>query len=183
MTKIYKTKADVYSIRHSHGEGWADIFLLLGDKSVCVMIESDYGNFCYSTQHTGIDPKEFLIRSSNDCMMRKLFGENYEIADTSKYEVSIKHDILEARKAQSLSKTEARDAWIDMLGFLECYGHGTVLKHELYSHEHFEAVFGEYEFMLSETIVSPHVDNVLKHIWIPFVEKLKEEVAETKEGA
>ncbi|EKO3663347.1 hypothetical protein M3929_002654 [Vibrio metschnikovii] len=179
MTKVIKTQAELYQVRHDSCVGWGDIFLICGKESVRVAINSDYGTYSHNWTHCGGDPKEFLTGIDFDYCMKKLTGYKHYVPTPEQYPVEVKQCIIESRREDGLTKAEAREAWQDML----CTEHreGDLYYKELVDHPLFEKVFGDYEYLPSATKVSPCCQDFWDKVWIPFIGQLKEELAQKSE--
>jgi hypothetical protein len=175
MTKVTKSNAELYRVRHNTCEGWGDIILICGKESVSVMITSDYGSFSHYWSHCGEEPKSFLCSTDFDYTMKKLSNYNHYVKNPDGYPDEIKQSIIDARKYQNLTKEEAREAWDDMLNTE--HSEGDLFYKELIDHSLFEKVFGDYDGLPSSEKESPRCRDLWEQVWKPFISQLKQELA------
>ncbi|WP_114729495.1 hypothetical protein [Vibrio cholerae] len=181
MSKVIKTQAELYQVRHKTFGGWGDIFLICGQESVRVAINSDYGTFAHNWTHCGGDPKEFLTDIDFDYCMKKLTNYKHYVPAPEQYPIEVKQSIIESRREENLTKEEAREAWGDMLNTE--HSEGDLYFQELIDHPLFEKVFGATEYLPSAQKVDPCCQDFWDKVWIPFVGQLKEELAQKSEIA
>lgn len=176
-TRVIKSQAELYQVRHETFEGWADIFLICGEQSVSVVIHSDYGKFAKYWSHCGCNPKQFLIELDFDYCMKNLTDYKHRIDAPEQYPSKVKERIMVARRHDgTLTKEEAREAWGDMLQTE--HNEGDLYFKELIDHHLFNKVFGDYEYLPSAKKIDPCCQELWDNVWLPFVEQLKSELAE-----
>lgn len=179
MSSITVTKSsdlELYQIRGKNFEGWADIVLIIRDKTVSVMIASDYGSFSYYWGACGFDPKQFLISLNWDYAMKNLSDYKNYISDPEANDRKVKRLIIEARRNGSLNNLTARDAWEELTELDSCRNYDLYIN-ELVSSEYFEEVFGEYEHLPDEKTRCPCCVEFWEKCWIPFTNQLKQELS------
>ncbi|WP_084977330.1 hypothetical protein [Plesiomonas shigelloides] len=175
---VSKRKIELYQVRHEFGDGWADISLTFGEKSVNVMVSSDYGSFSHYWGHCGYNPKEFLTDINFDYCMGKFFeSKKLYILDAEACENEIKQSIISLRKDGELTADEAREAWDDLLNPEYGPQAGRDYYHrELYESKHFERVFVDYESLPEKTKINPLCQEFWNNCWLPFIDVLKAEI-------
>ncbi|MEB5557091.1 hypothetical protein GOP97_15090 [Vibrio cholerae] len=178
MTKVIKTQAELYQVRHKTFGGWGDIFLICGQESVRVAINSDYGTFAHNWTHCGGDPKEFLTDIDFDYCMKKLTNYKHYVPAPEQYPIEVKQSIIESRREENLTKEEAREAWEDMLNTE--HSEGDLYFKELIDHPLFEKVFGATEYLPSAQKVDPCCQDFWDKVWFPFIGQLKEELTQRR---
>ncbi|WP_158120564.1 hypothetical protein [Vibrio metoecus] len=182
MTKVIKTEAELYQVRHNTFEGWGDLFLICGEESVRITINSDYGVFAHNWTNCGCNPKEFLAKIKFDYCMKKLTNYKHYIKAPEQYPTQVKQRIIEARRGyESLTKEEAREAWVDMLNV--DHDSGDLYFRELIDHHLFEKVFGDYEYLPDAEKIDPRCQDFWDYVWLPFVEQLKTELVQDCQAA
>jgi hypothetical protein len=183
--KVTKSQAELYQVRSCKGNcAWGDITLICGAQSVSVMATSDYGTFDYSWSNCGGEPKEFLCGLDFQYTMKKLTNGKLYIPNPDGYRNEIKESIITARKdGHGISKEDARTAWDEMLAFLDEYRKGDLLFNALYNHEFFEPVFGDTEYLPSSAQVDHSAVDFWNDVWTPFINSLREELAENAKAA
>jgi len=174
MTTVTKKQIELYQVRHNGSECWGDIALNCGEKSVHVMIDSDFGSWSYYWSSCGMSPKEFLCKINFDYCMKKLTGSKHYINDPEQYPNEVRGRITQAQEAGWLTETEVKQALDEMLE--PEYSEGDLYFHYLYNHELFDKVFGDYECLPSAKKISPRCQDFWDHVWIPFIEQLKTEL-------
>ncbi|RAS62666.1 hypothetical protein DET48_11461 [Vibrio diazotrophicus] len=174
MVKVTKSQAELYQVRHETFEGWGDIHLVCGEQSVSVVIHSDYGTFAKYWSHCGCNPKKFLVDLDFDYCMKNLTDYKHYIKAPEQYPTEVKGRIIEARRAENLTKEEAREAWCDMLQTE--FDEGDLYFKELIDHHLFNKVFGDYEYLPCAKKIDPCCQELWEMVWLPFVERLKSEL-------
>lgn len=177
--KVTKSTTELYQIRRENKDedfAWGDVTLTCGAHSVQVMANSDFGSCAYYWCSTGPDPKRFLCSIDIDYAMNKLTSGGAYEPDPDAREIEIKRAIITARRDGRLCYTEAREAWDDMASAVNNLGAGETLLHFLYHHDHFEAVFGDFEGLPSAERMRPDCRGFWDHVWLPLVEYLKAEL-------
>lgn len=183
--KVTKSQAELYQVRSGQGSlAWGNITLICGAESVSVMATSDYGTFDHHWSHCGGEPKSFLCGLDFQYTMKKLTGGKLYIPDPDGYKNEIKKSIIESRReGRGISREEARTAWDEMLAFLDEYREGELLFNALYHHEFFEAVFGDPEYLPNSEKPDHCAVDFWNDVWTPFINSLREELAESAKAA
>lgn len=180
MASVKKSKVDLYQIRAESGSGscaWADIVLVLGEKSVSVMITSDYGSFDYLWNGCGMPPKEFLCGLNFDYAMKKLTNYKLNVPDTEKYPDEIKERIAEALENECVTKEEASEIQSELLEICDEFQYSReLLNYSLYNHSSFEKIFGDSEALPSATTINQKAIDFWNDIWVHFIVELKKEI-------
>lgn len=182
---IDKKETQTYTLRGEYGL-WAKINLEYGPTSVNVMISSDYGSYDYWWGATGSNPKAFLTRIDMYYTMKKLMG-GYDATQEPDHEStirSIKKKIIEVRREyqKDLSKDDAREAWNDMIGYVNDYGTGEIYYKSMIEHDSFEAIFCDTEAIPFETKLKGQAKDFWEKIWTPFTDELKKELEAENNG-
>lgn len=176
---------ELYQVRQGRNfEGWGDIVLICGERSVSVMVRSDYGDYSYHWNATGGCPKSFLISLDQDYVMKNLSDYKNTVPDADANERQTKQYVIQARRARNLTDDEAREAWDSMINLVwEHKDEPNLYGHLLIDQEHFDTVFGDYEYIPSNKKPCPHCTTFFENVWVPFTDQLKVEIQETAELA
>jgi len=177
---VTKTMTETYTLRGKKCL-WAKINLDCGEKSVNVMISSDYGEFNYYWGATGLNPKKFLCDIDMHYAMKKLMGGTHEMyePDFEARKIRINEMIIEYRFDGSISKEEARNAWDKAKEIFEyCQNSNDKYYEKFYTSDEFKDIFYDCESIPECTKLKPKVTQVWNDLWKPFVEYLKTEVKE-----
>lgn len=173
--KIIKKDCEIYTIRN--GMEWGQICLSISGETVDVLSNSSFGTYSYWWGACGMNPKKFLTQISMHYAMEKFTNGKMMIPDPDRYSDDIKRQIIDVRRADLISASDARNAWTDLLGILEDYPSGDALYVSIVESKWFEKIFGDYDSLPNTKMVDPQCRGFWDEIWIPFVEELKRELA------
>ncbi|MBL4765070.1 MAG: hypothetical protein JKX67_07310 [Colwellia sp.] len=177
-SKVTKSQAELYQVRSGQGSlAWGDITLICGPHSVSVMARSDYGSFDHHWSHCGGEPKGFLCGLDFQYTMKKLTNGKLYVPYPEGYEKEIKESIIDSRKADGLTRDQARTAWDEMLSIHDEYNGGDLFFQALYEHEFFDKVFVDCEGMPSAKKPCGRAVDFYNDVWTPFIAELKKEAA------
>ncbi|KVO11762.1 hypothetical protein [Burkholderia ubonensis] len=167
-----------YSLRGDHGV-WATIALrgweatsASGDVHHCgeILINSDYGNYAYAWGSMGCPLKQFLIEIDRGYLLNKLAGLSLYEFDFDASVERVKREILQQRRDGSLDRDEAREAWND----IPSDNQGK----DLFINELFRIdCLGEEPWHFAKERERPELGGFYKHVWTPFTEHLRAELA------
>ena len=177
---ITKTLTETYTLRGEHGL-WAKINLDCGEKSVNVMISSDYGEFNYYWGSTGYIPKKFLCRLDMHYAMKKLMGstQNMYEPDFPSRIKSVNKQIIEARRESEITKDQARNAWNEAIEIFEYCGNSNDIYYSRFMEsDKFNNIFYDWESIPEDDKLKPKVKMFWDNIWLPFTRELRKEYAQ-----
>jgi hypothetical protein len=169
-----------YSVRGDHGV-WATIALrdyerpnntgerLHGGE---ILINSDFGEYAYSWGNMGSPLKQFLCRIGRNYVIDKFTNGRDTEFDFDASLAAVKKEIRSMRREREITRAEARDAMDDLPS--EDEGKDQFLR-ELWNMDLFTDGDPPFEFLLERE--RPQITGFYKHVWTPFVEHLRAELA------
>ncbi len=158
-----------YQVRvQGRGSEWARIWIT---DDGCISIVSDYGNFGYWFGAPACEFRMFLMGCGDDYLARK-FAAGEEELDSHATEKAAKRLVLDERRAQRITREQARDEW-DMVVAVD------------WSSEYDRCKWYFEETQLVDCATSDvlhfrlpiRVTEFLRVLWPLFVEQLKAELA------
>jgi hypothetical protein len=175
MIEITKKLTETYTLRGEQSL-WAKINLEYGEKSVNVMINSDYGSYAYYWGSTGENPKSFLCNISKHYTMLKFAGENIYEADWEKRLERIYKEIEYKLKEKEITKEEAIIAKKEAKKIINYGTSEDIYFKEMMENEYLEKIFYDFEIIPEDIKIKSTVDMFWENIWIPFINELKKEI-------
>lgn len=177
---IQKTLTETYSLKGKKCL-WAKINLDCGKESVNVMISSDYGEFNHFWGACGKNPKKFLTGLDWHYTMKKLMGgsDNLVEPDFAERLKSYKKAIIEERREDNISKSEAREYWKEMGDIFDyCQNSNDIYFSKVFESKGYKKVFYDFESIPNDTRIKAIVKDFWDDIWTPFTEFLGTEIRE-----
>ncbi|WP_186066010.1 hypothetical protein [Burkholderia gladioli] len=172
--------------RLSGGDNWAWATIALrswerptdGGFYYCgeILINSDYGNYAQCWGNMGSPLKKFLVSIGRDYLLDKLAPHSRFEFDFEGSVANVKRDIIESRRSGDLTNGQARYAWNEIPE--ENQGKDLFVSRLLDI-----PCLGDEPWHLLESRECPQITGFYTHIWLPFVEALRAELAVVKAAA
>jgi hypothetical protein len=172
-----------YSLRGEHG-CWATIALRGWERPSTsgimhggeILINSDYGNYAYSWGNMGSTLKWFLVSIDRGYLLDKLAGLSLYEFDFDASVARVRREIIRERRDRSIDAEEAREAWHQ----IPCEDCGK----DLFINALFGCEpLGDEPWHFVEQRERPALVGFYDHVWMPFVEHLRAEIAGEAEHA
>lgn len=139
-----------------------------------ILISSDWGGpYTYAWGNMGSPLKAFLCRVGRDYIIDKLTNGNDTEFDFDASIAAVTKDICRMRRKRELTQDEAREAMNDLPSQNE--GNDQFIR-QLWQMEIFKHGDPPTEYVLAREC--PQITGFYKHVWIPFTNHLRTEIAQ-----
>jgi hypothetical protein len=170
---VNRVIATQYNLR---GPGWWATIVI--EKSGCVFIQSDYGDYAYRWSSFGDDIRKFLCSCDTHYLYGKFGGQLPREFNTPKTIKAIKKDLIEYRRNSYPSAKHAREIWDQIHSRINLnYTDADEFFHDIMDHTDVMEIYsGDPTSVPIHTDPNFQLDSFLKLIWPEFIKYLQEEI-------